>query len=166
MRRLANGRTRPTSKLPRSRRRCGMTRSIMIPCLVSADSRSRGVYRGHLLCAVCLYRSNTWRTGDASLLFWYRRPMKSSGVPPEEEAKTRTERFISAMEWVCLAVMVALFVMRVTGNSPPPPWGLLLAAFALGTYVVLFCVDLWLDWKRGKRQKRNASPDLPAFTAK
>ncbi len=72
----------------------------------------------------------------------------------EVPAKTQFERVISAVEWVCLAGMVAPLVMRMTANALPPPWVFLISAIAMGTYLVLFCIE-WLEWKRGNSQESN-----------
>jgi hypothetical protein len=65
--------------------------------------------------------------------------------------KTQAQRLINAVQWVCVAVIAALLVMHMTGK--PPAQRMLIVEIAGGIYFVLFCVDKWLEWKRGKDQE-------------
>jgi hypothetical protein len=63
-------------------------------------------------------------------------------------AKTQTERFISAVQWACVAVVAVLLVMHMTGKAPRQR--ILIVEIAAGIYFTVFCVGKWLQWRRGK----------------
>ena len=69
--------------------------------------------------------------------------------------KSQAERFISVVQWVCVAVVAVLLVMHLMGKAPSQR--ILIVEILAGIYVVLFAVGKWLELQRRKGLENSAS---------
>lgn len=62
--------------------------------------------------------------------------------------KPLSARVINAAQWVCVAAIAVLLAMHIMGNAPP--WRMMMVMIAGGTYLALFCLGKWLEWRHAR----------------